>query len=85
MKILVKSHRGGWTTSSEWVAEEYKNHLALKHRHAKRPPVKTRQVDLENSEPWMESPRSIKDLLWIAQQVQKRVDQYGPKHSVLHH
>ncbi len=84
MKILVKSHRGGWTTNPEWVAEEYKNHLALKHRRAKHPPVTTTTVDLGNSEPWMENPRSIADFLWIAQQVQQRVDQYGPESSVLH-
>jgi len=84
MKILVKSHRGGWTTNPEWVKEEYKNRLALKHRRAKRPPVKIREMDLDNSEPWMEAPRSIEDLLWIAQQVQQRVDQHGPKSSVVH-
>ena len=84
MKVLVKSHLGGYTVSREWVMEEYKHHLLRKRRLAKRPPSEKPPVDLDNSEPWMENPKTIDDLLWIAQQVNKRVEEYGPKNPALH-
>lgn len=84
MKILVKSHLGGYTVSREWVMEEYKHHLLRKRRLAKRPAPKKPPVDLDNSEPWMEDPKTIDDLLWIAQQVNKRVEEYGPKNPTIH-
>jgi hypothetical protein len=74
MKVFVKSHLGGYTVSREWVMEEYKNHLLLKRRLAKRPPTKKQPVDLDNSEPWMENPKTIDDLVWIAQQVNKTAE-----------
>ncbi len=74
MKKLVKSHRGGYTVSREWVMEEYKNHLLRKRRHAKQPAQKPPAIDLDNSEPWMENPRTIDDLVWIALQINKNAD-----------
>jgi hypothetical protein len=74
MKVLVKSHLGGYTVSREWVMEEYKHHLLRKRRLAKRPPPKKSAVNLDNSEPWMKDPQTIDDLVWIAQQVNKTAE-----------
>ena len=82
MKVLVRSHRGGYTLSREWVMEEYKNHLARKHRESKRPkrPAKEKpEIDLDNSEPWMENPQTVDDLVWIAEQVNQTAKVWGPR------
>lgn len=74
MKVLVKSHLGGYTVSREWVMEEYKQHLLRKRRLAQRPAHKKPSVNLDNSVPWMENPKTIDDLVWIAQQVNKTAE-----------
>jgi len=82
MQILVKSRLGGYTTNPEWVMEEYKNHLARKIRLAKRgktEPSPRTDVNLDNSEPWMENPKTVDDLIWIAQQVNQLAEQWKPK------
>lgn len=58
---------------------EYKDHLARKARLAKQGKEERKprtDIDLDNSEPWMENPETIDDLIWIAQQVNRLAEEW---------
>lgn len=64
--------------SRESIKEEFSRELRYKLRSGKRSP-RIHQSVPDNSQPWLENPRTVAEWLYIAQCVQALEDKWGPK------
>jgi hypothetical protein len=74
-------------TPLAWVLREYADRQSLRRlrerrlaaRRAKGLPEIPPSKITDNSEPWLENPRTVDDFIYIAEQVNALVEEWGPR------
>ena len=74
-------------TPRAWILREYADRATLRRlrerrladRRARGLPEIQPSLITDNSEPWLENPRTVDDLIFIAEQVNACVEQWGPR------